>query len=166
MAATAGSNISLTLGEWLEGDTPKSRNAGGGAQIESYTLAAGSPSPLQTLFVWHGFQYVLLTASGNTSFDGSLGAITGLEIYTGVESRAAARNPMQSRFCPEDQIDELGAGLLADLEASECGIGTRLPQGPDWPRDCGDKVTDSGSRCPESWREAAGRAVRRTGDRY
>jgi alpha-L-rhamnosidase len=111
MAATAGSNISLALGEWLGGDSPKSRNAGGGAQTESYTLAASNPPPLQTLFVWHGFQYVLLTATGNTGFSGSLDAITGLEIYTGVESRASIC------FGGDDSASETAASLLNRINA-------------------------------------------------
>lgn len=56
--------------------------AGDQQQYENHTLRAGNPRPLEMLFCWHGFQYVLVRSTGNTSFTGTLTSITGLEIRT------------------------------------------------------------------------------------
>ena len=82
-SATANSTIVMRLGEWLEEGVPKTR---GDVQLESFTLAAGHQPPLESVFVWHGYQYVLVTCTGATTFGGSLESLIGLEIRTDMES--------------------------------------------------------------------------------
>ena len=63
--------------------------SGGQQQYQNHVLRHGNPTPLETLFCWHGFQYALVTSTGNTGFDGRIGALVGLEIRTNVSSTGA-----------------------------------------------------------------------------
>jgi hypothetical protein len=56
--------------------------SGGQQQYENHILRAGNPTPLETLFCWHGFIYVRVTPKGNTGFKGTIDSIVGLEIHT------------------------------------------------------------------------------------
>ena len=88
-APARGSSITMVLGEWVESGQPKTR---GQQQVEKHTLAAESAgTALETMFVWHGFQFVLVTTDGATTFTGELDAIAGLEIRTDVESVSSLR---------------------------------------------------------------------------
>lgn len=51
-------------------------------QHEVHVLRNGNNNDLETLFCWHGYQYVLVTSTGNTGFKGGLHDIVGLEIHT------------------------------------------------------------------------------------
>ena len=109
--AETGSTISMVLGEWLDGTDPRpqSRNAGGGAQMESHTLVHGNPDPLETVFVWHGFQYVLVTCTGNTTFSGGLDALVGIEVHTDLESVS------QIEFGGDDRASATTAALFNQI---------------------------------------------------
>ena len=55
----------------------------GEQQHEVHVLRPGNTAPLETLFCWHGFQYVRVSGSGGaTGFAGGLDDIVGLEIHT------------------------------------------------------------------------------------
>jgi hypothetical protein len=51
-------------------------------QFENHVLRAGSSQSLETLFCWHGFQYVRVSSNGTTGFAGRLHDIVGLAIHT------------------------------------------------------------------------------------
>ena len=98
----------MRLGEWVEANVPKTR---GPVQLESYTLAAGNTRPLEMVFVWHGFQHVLVTCTGETDFGGSLHALTGLEIRTDVESVSSIQ------FEGDDEASNTAATLFNRINA-------------------------------------------------
>jgi|EP01047_Picozoa_sp_COSAG01_P041856 hypothetical protein len=104
--AVDNSTVTMVLGEWLENNVPKIR---GGPQVESHTLVSGNPASLETLFVWHGFQFVVVTSTGDTGFDGNLAAITGLEIRTDVESVSSIR------FAGDDEQSDVAAAMFNDI---------------------------------------------------
>ena len=56
--------------------------AGNKEQYENHILSADHTKPLETLFCWHGFQYVRVSSEGRTGFKGGLHDIVGLEIHT------------------------------------------------------------------------------------
>lgn len=59
--------------------------AGDQQQYENHTLRSGNAKDIETLFCWHGFQYVLVgDESGDTSFTGQLEGIEALEIRTNI----------------------------------------------------------------------------------
>jgi hypothetical protein len=59
--------------------------AGDQQQYENHTLRSGYTRDIETLFCWHGFQYVLIAdESGGASFTGKIGAIEALEIRTNI----------------------------------------------------------------------------------
>lgn len=58
--------------------------SGNKQQLEIHHLRPGQTSALETIFCWHGFQYVLVTPRGDTGFEPVLGSITGLEINTDI----------------------------------------------------------------------------------
>ncbi len=61
--------------------------SGGQLQYEDHILRPGNTAPLETMFCWHGFQYVRVTPYGNhTGFSGTLDSIIGLEIHTNMSS--------------------------------------------------------------------------------
>ena len=103
-SAAAGSRLVIRSGEWLEDDRSKGAGAvnlgndslptiaGDQQQYENYTLRAGDTRPLETLFCWHGFQYVLVhDERGDTGFSGELDAITALEIRTNLSETGTLR---------------------------------------------------------------------------
>ena len=56
--------------------------SGSKQQYENHVLRATNANDLQTLFCWHGFQYVRVSPTGATGFAGGLDDIVGLEIHT------------------------------------------------------------------------------------
>jgi hypothetical protein len=56
--------------------------SGNKEQYENHILSAAHTKPLETLFCWHGFQYVRVSSEGKTGFKGGLHDIVGLEIHT------------------------------------------------------------------------------------
>ena len=90
-APAEGSAIRIQLGEWLDGTSGKPATRGT-VQTGDHTLAAArAGAALETMFVWHGFQFALVTRTGDNPFSGELGDITGLEIHTDVESVSSIR---------------------------------------------------------------------------
>jgi hypothetical protein len=55
-------------------------------QWQNHTLRSGNGAALETLFCWHGYQYVRVTSVGNTGFRGRLEDVVGLEIRTTLTS--------------------------------------------------------------------------------
>ena len=58
-------------------------------QFENHVLRAGNTADLETLFCWHGFQYVRVSSTGNTGFRGGLNDIVGLAINTNLTATGA-----------------------------------------------------------------------------
>lgn len=52
------------------------------ANVTMQVLQPGNANDLETRFCWHGFQYVLVTPSGNSGFAGGIDDIVGLAIHT------------------------------------------------------------------------------------
>ena len=59
------------------------------AQFENHVLREGNDADLETLFCWHGFQYVRVSSAGHTGFKGGLNDIVGLAINTNLTSTGA-----------------------------------------------------------------------------
>jgi hypothetical protein len=60
--------------------------SGGEQQYENHVLRAGNGADLETVFSWHGFQYVRVAPNGTTGFKGALDSIVGLEIHTNMSA--------------------------------------------------------------------------------
>jgi hypothetical protein len=66
--------------------------AGDQVQWENHTLRGNMTQDLETVFCWHGFQYILVSDfGGGTGFNGSLDAVIALEIRTNVSSTGSLR---------------------------------------------------------------------------
>ena len=62
----------------------------GKVQTEIHILRSGNLADIETLFCWHGFQYVRVSSSGGaTGFGGGLNDIVGLDIHTNMTSTGA-----------------------------------------------------------------------------
>ena len=82
--AAPGSRINVTLGEWTEDEVP--RISGRRQQFENHLLRPGNAQPLETVFCFHGFQYVRVDCFGETGFSGELSSVTALETRTNLSS--------------------------------------------------------------------------------
>ena len=58
-------------------------------QFENHVLRAGNDADIETLFCWHGFQYVRVSSVGATGFRGGLDDIVGLAINTNLTATGA-----------------------------------------------------------------------------
>jgi hypothetical protein len=111
-AADDGATLTVLLGEWLSPrrpnglpplspqrlepspkytDPPSPWGTPGGypvisgptEQFENHVLRAGAEQSLETMFCWHGFQFVRVSSNnGTTGFAGGLHDIVGLAIHT------------------------------------------------------------------------------------
>eukprot|EP00039_Didymoeca_costata_P030726 m.31059 g.31059 ORF g.31059 m.31059 type:complete len:1152 (-) comp8275_c0_seq1:33-3488(-) len=55
-------------------------------QFENHILRANKTDAIETVFCWHGFQYVRVTPTGSTGFSGALDAIIGIVLHTNMSS--------------------------------------------------------------------------------
>jgi hypothetical protein len=110
-AAEANASLIVLLGEWLSPRRPNALSllsspqlepptndtgppgpwgtpggypviSGPTPQFENHVLRAESSQSLETMFCWHGFQFVRVISNGTTGFAGRLHDIVGLAIHT------------------------------------------------------------------------------------
>jgi hypothetical protein len=83
--------------------------SGGQQQFEIHVLRPGNNAVLETLFCWHGFQYVLVSSVGLTGFKGLLDSLVGLEIHTNISSTGTV---LFDGDGVEGSLSEQGAAVL------------------------------------------------------
>ena len=87
-------------------------------------LSADYTAPLETLFCWHGFQYVRVSSKGNTGFTGALNDLVGLEIHTNLtQVRSLLSATCHTHSAPQTDLLPRDADRSPDLRRQRGGQG-------------------------------------------
>lgn len=101
--------------------------SGGKQQYENHVLRAGNPDPIGTLFCWHGFQYVRVTAGGDTGFTGGLDAIVGLAIHTNMTATGSLTFGGEGDPSAEDAAEVLTHINQMTLQSQRTNVAAYMP---------------------------------------
>ena len=100
--------------------------SGSTQQYENHVLRSGNTSPLRTLFCWHGFQYVLVTPTGETGFTGTLNALVALEIHTNVTATGSLRFGGEGNLAAENAAEVLRHINQMTLQSQQTNVGAYM----------------------------------------